>query len=159
MCWCLQWMKVFFLKNVDMWQGILWKLLPFDIHEIGLFSTLVQCIGWPNVFKKQFCSPAWSCAFKQISLYSRRPHVVIWQQWDLQDFSIVVHGLITWGGHCLPSDAMDLVKGMGPKHPVVSCANEQLQCQWLTLHVPMKLRGVRIHMLLKRNNNIESPRK
>lgn len=66
---------------------------------------------------------------------------------------------MTHGGHCLPSDAVDLVKGMGPKQPVVSCANEQLQRQWLTLHVPMKLRRERINMILKRNKNKESPKK
>lgn len=51
-----------------------------------------------------------------------------------------MHGLVTWGGHRLPGDTMDLVEGMGPEQPVVSRANEQLKSQWFTLHVTMKLR-------------------
>ncbi len=44
------------------------------------------------------------------------------------------------GGHRLPGDAVDLVEGVGPQQPVISCANEQLQCQRLALHVAVELR-------------------
>lgn len=45
------------------------------------------------------------------------------------------------GGHCLPGDAVNLVEGVGPQEPVVSCANEQLQGQRLTLHITVQLSG------------------
>lgn len=59
--------------------------------------------------------------------YSHGPHVVLWQQWDLQELGVVVYGLVARSGYRLPSDAVDLVEGVGPQQPVVSCANEQLQ--------------------------------
>lgn len=74
-------------------------------------------------------------------LYSHGPHVVLWQQRDLQDLGVVVQGLMAWGGHCLAGNAVDLVEGVGPQQPVVSRANEQLQGQRLALHVAVKLRG------------------
>lgn len=51
-----------------------------------------------------------------------------------------MHGLVARGGHSLPGDTVDLVEGVGPQQPVVSCANEQLQGQRLALHVAVKLR-------------------
>lgn len=45
------------------------------------------------------------------------------------------------GGHRLPGDTVDLVEGVGPQQPVVSCADEQLQGQRLALHVAVELRG------------------
>lgn len=67
-----------------------------------------------------------------------------------------MHGLVTRGGHCLPSDAVDLVEGMRPEQPVVSCADEQLQRQRLTLHVTMKLRGENRHVLKRIIQNINA---
>lgn len=52
-----------------------------------------------------------------------------------------MQGLVARGGHRLPGDAVNLVEGVGPQEPVVSCANEQLQGQRLALHVTMQLRG------------------
>lgn len=72
--------------------------------------------------------------------YSHGPHVVLWQQRDLQDLGVVVHGLVARGGHRLPRDTVDLVEGVGPQQPVVGGANEELQGQRLALHVAVKLR-------------------
>lgn len=74
-------------------------------------------------------------------LDSHGPHVVLRQQRNLQDFGVVVQGLVARGGHCLAGDAVDLVEGVRPQQPVVSSADEQLQGQRLALHVAMKLRG------------------
>lgn len=51
-----------------------------------------------------------------------------------------MQSLVARGGHRLPGDTVDLVEGVGPQQPVVSCANEQLQGQRLALHVAVKLR-------------------
>lgn len=99
------------------------------------------------------CDPLFCCFSHAVSLretllaykvsfsnYSHGPHVVLWQQRDLQDLGVVVHGLVARGGHRLPCDTVDLVEGVGPQQPVVSSANEELQGQRLALHVAMKLR-------------------
>lgn len=51
-----------------------------------------------------------------------------------------MHGLVARGGHSLACDPVDLVEGVWPQQPVISCADEQLQSQGFALHVPVKLR-------------------
>lgn len=77
--------------------------------------------------------------------YSQGPHVVLWQQWDLQDLGVVVQGLVARRGHRLPGDTVDLVEGVGPQQPVIGRADEQLQGQRLALHVAVELRGEEEH--------------
>lgn len=77
---------------------------------------------------------------RRLSAYSHGPHVVLWQQRDLQDLGVVVvQRLVARRGHRLAGDAVDLVEGVRPQQPVVGRADEQLQGQRLALHVAVEL--------------------
>lgn len=68
-------------------------------------------------------------------------HVALRKQRDLQQFGTVLKHLVTGCGHSLACDAVDLIEGMRPQHPVVCRPDEQLERQGLALHVAMELRN------------------
>lgn len=53
-------------------------------------------------------------------------HVVLWQQWDFQDFGVGEDGFMTGGGDGLARDPVDLVEGVGSQQAVVGRPDEQL---------------------------------
>lgn len=64
-------------------------------------------------------------------------HVVLWLQWDLEDFGAVDDLLVAGGCNCLASDAVDLIKGVGLEDALICCTDEDLQAEWLLASVAM----------------------
>lgn len=90
----------------------------------------------------QQCVATFFVLFRIISFfffYSHHPHVILRLQRDFQHFSPVDHPLQAGRGDSLPSDAMDLVEGVGLQEPLVCRPDENLQPQWSRAVVPNKL--------------------
>lgn len=64
-------------------------------------------------------------------------HVVLWLQWDLENFGAVDDFLKAGCGDGLPSDSMDLIKGMRLEDTFISCTDEDLQAKWLLSSISM----------------------
>lgn len=62
-------------------------------------------------------------------------HVVLWLQGDFEDFGAVDNLLITGGCHCLASDAVDLIKGVGLEDALIGCTDEDLEAKRLLASV------------------------
>lgn len=71
--------------------------------------------------------------------YSHYSHVVLWLQRDLQHLGPVHHPLHAGRGDSLPSDAVDLVKGVWFQELLVRCADVDLEPQRSCALVPVEL--------------------
>lgn len=60
---------------------------------------------------------------------------------DLKNFGVGLNDFMAGGGDGFPGDAVDLVESMWSQEAVVCGPNEQLQGEWLALHVAIKLAG------------------
>ena len=65
--------------------------------------------------------------------------MIFWLQGDLQHFSPVHHPLHAGCGDGLPSDAVDLIEGVGFQEPLVRRPDEDLQPQCSCALVPTEL--------------------
>ena len=72
-----------------------------------------------------------------IFLISHCFHVVLWLQWDLNDFGAVDNLLKATGGDGLAGNSMNLIKGVRLEDALVCSTDENLQAKWLFAPITM----------------------
>lgn len=123
--------------------------LAFPQLDVGVpelqDASAVDSVG--GKMKQRHCEQTWGRHFYTdiVGFISHGFHVVLWLQWDLQDFGAIDDPLVAVGGDRLASDPVNLIKGVRLQDALICGTNKNLEANWIFASVAVQLQTQNTH--------------